>query len=110
MIKGTIKADGMKVGSIEIDLIHEPNTMKCKAAFVNTKDGTTTGWTTGLTALWSDETKKKVFELAESMERDLAKIHFSSWESDTTGSASGLKLSEPGGIAEHVGSKDADQV
>jgi hypothetical protein len=69
------KFDHVAVGSFTADFFAGPSpVMKAKAAFADSKTGCTYGWTSNET--WSPHTLEKLRELRQSMEEDLAVIHF----------------------------------
>lgn len=102
--------DGMAVGEISVTFVEQPFKVTAKAAFVNTKNGQTHGWTT--CSQWSAATLDKLRELRELMERDLEAIHFadSSFSSTpTTSMGSGSLPSQFKGLGEALGT-NADDV
>jgi hypothetical protein len=105
-VTGTPVFNSLKIVTIDVNF-HE-GTMDARAAFVNTSNGETYGWTDGKGLQWSQETKDKAAELARLMELDLAKRHFG--EAATSSSEpTGLKVTKGGGLSEHVVG-DADSV
>lgn len=101
----TVKFDGIRVAEITVSLLEAPAVISAKAAFVNTKTGTTHGWTTCKS--WSKETVEKLKELRDAMERDLAATHFEDGaitSSPTT--ASGGVRDAFQGLGEHLGAAE----
>jgi hypothetical protein len=115
MQAGTPKFDGIAVheGTFAFHVVG--GSLKVKAAFVDSKSGHTHGWTTGEGPIWSKETMEAMNTLRASMERDLARLHFtgSALEvaGDTVSTASPTGASV-GGLGEHLGTgeEDAQQV
>jgi hypothetical protein len=106
MIPGTPKFNALVVAEIAIDFLK--STAKAKAAFINTLSGETHGWTEGSNTIWSEQTKIKLRELRESMEIDLAVVHFG--DTQRTGTApTSSPFPTNDGLGEHLG-LDVDQV
>lgn len=101
----TVKFDALRVAEIKVSLIEAPVTIEAKAAFINTETGATHGWTTGR-AGWSDATIEKLKELRESMEADLARIHFVDGATVTPTTSSGDIREGFQGLGEHLGSTE----
>lgn len=106
MIRGTAKFDGMAIGEISINFLSPTVHMEAKAAFVNSETGTTHGWTKS--AQWSPETMRKLQELKELMEQDLAKVHFVGDGGVQTGASEGGRAA--GGLGEFIAGSEAPQV
>ncbi len=77
MKTGSLKFDGITVGELTANFLQGAGaiSLKAKIAFVNSKTGSTHGWTTH--DQWSPEVIAKLRELAELMEEDVAKVQFS---------------------------------
>lgn len=101
-VDGTPKFGTIAVKEITADITQTNVALSCKAAFVNRATGATHGWTQGTGAVWSKETMDRLLALQESMESDLARIHFEGVETPTRQNVQ-LQI---GGIAEHL--DDAD--
>jgi hypothetical protein len=88
--------------------------LNVKAAFVDTKTGHTHGWMTGAGLTWSKQTMDALNQLRDSMEADLARLHFEDGTVGTVEKSSGVSSPSPalGGLNEHLGSggEDASQV
>jgi hypothetical protein len=108
MIDGTPKFTSLAIKEISADIGVNNLTLVAKAGFVNRSNGVTHGWTRAEGAVWSDETKQKLLELKEAMEKDLATLHFQEFSPGTQP----LERSsvEPGGLMEHLRADEADQV
>ena len=106
MVKGTPRFDGIALCDGTFNLLSTAATLTAKAAFVDNTTGKTHGWTE-VRAGWSKETLRKLKELQESMENDLAGVHF-------TGSSSSFNDSDgegaPPGLGEHLRTGDAPQI
>lgn len=98
-VTGLPKFDAIAVAEVTIAYNRDALLMKAKAAYVNTKTGTTHGWLTG--TVWSKETLAKLEELRESLERDLAARNFTSASTETAEYYNGL--------GEHLGGYEAPQ-
>jgi hypothetical protein len=103
---GSILFDGIAITTIEADLLKK--SLTARAAFVNTRKGTTHGWTEGTGTIWSEETKQLMSGLVTSMERDLGNLHFTSVHSPSA-TPSGTPAG-PAGLGEHLNGKDAPSV
>ncbi len=96
--RGDPKIDGLVVSEIEVNFLANPVTIEVTAAFISTKGGDTHGWTKGHGSQWSDETRQNLKALRESMENDMAKVHFV-----TSNSGATKKPTEDvGGLGEHL--------
>jgi hypothetical protein len=84
--------------------------LNVKAAFVDTKVGHTHGWTTGTGSIWSKQTMDILNQLRDSMEADLARLHFEDGTIETVVKSSGVSTPSPapGGLSEHLGSSEED--
>lgn len=111
MIKGTPVFDGIAV--MEFSCVFygtdaQPR-LDAKAAFVQTVDvgervaGTTHGFTT--CSKWSADTRKKLEELCDAMEKDIAQRHFS----DAASPAIGISPADVGGIGENLTDEEGAQ-
>jgi hypothetical protein len=72
-ITGTPVFDAIAIATVEINVLEK--SLGAKAAFVNTRNGETHGWTEGNGAIWTKETKDAAAALIAAMERDLAALH-----------------------------------
>lgn len=102
-IDGTPKFQTLAVAELTAELKGSSVTLTAKAAFVDRASGLTHGWTKGEGAIWSQETIARLGALRESMERDLAGLHFN-------GPALPEQQAEQrelGGLGEHL--MDAEQ-
>lgn len=100
---GPIVFDGIAITSIEGDILK--HSLTARAAFVDTRRGTTHGWTEGNGTIWSEQTKALFKELVSSMEDDMGKLHFVSSPNRVVGSPASV-----GGLGEHLVSGDAPSV
>lgn len=102
MIRGQPIFDGIAVMEFSADFTRETVHLDAKAAFVQTVDvgerkgGATHGSTT--CTRWSEATMKKLVELREAMEQDLARRHFK----DGTPATPGINPDDVGGIGENL--------
>lgn len=103
---GSILFDGIAITTVEADILKK--SLTARAAFVDTRKGTTHGWTEGNGTIWSETTKKLFEELIGSMERDLGRLHFTSMP-NMPSRETGIDLST-GGLGEHLSDKDAPSV
>lgn len=106
---GTPKFDGLTIGELSANFLQGPGVvnLKAKAAFVNTKNGGTHGWT--MHEHWSPTTLAKLKELTELMEEDIAKVHFSDGSYpvlDFRETSPGTPAQATGGLGEHLGTGD----
>jgi len=97
MKKGTAIFDGLAILEFEYRFVSGGSQLEAKAAFVHSKSGATHGSTTCYS--WSPETMKKLNELLDAMESDLAARHFS--ESSTP-----ITPESFGGIGEVLADED----
>jgi hypothetical protein len=97
MIAGTPKINALAILDITGEIRDKAVTLECKAAYVDTSSGTTRGWVKGTGAIWSPETRDRLYALIESMEQDMAAVYFSGTER-----LAERPLTELGGIAEHL--------
>lgn len=82
MLKGRLRADGIAVSSITIDLLHQPSMeVRAELKFVDSSNGTTHGTTACST--WGRDTHQKVKELIEVLEADAAKTLFEGGTDET---------------------------
>jgi hypothetical protein len=101
----TVLFNHIAVGELSVNFIKGPTAeIKVKAAFVNTENGKTYGWTEG--APWSKETIERLAELRHCMERDLAAVHFADAAEGSPGTsiAGGSMADAPKGLGERLGS------
>lgn len=96
-ITGTPVFDGLTLIELEANLLNKQLT--CKAAFINTRQGATHGYTEGTGAIWSEETRVALRALTDCMERDLARIHLGHTIEGLTPPAS---VQYPAGLSEHL--------
>jgi predicted flap endonuclease-1-like 5' DNA nuclease len=113
MIRGTPIFDGVALMEFSCTFYNLSNLpaekphLDAKAAFVQTRDvgerkaGATHGSTT--CTRWSAATMKKLDELREAMEQDLAQRHF---ENAGATPAAGINLQDIGGIGENLADDD----
>jgi hypothetical protein len=92
--------DAIKVGELSIDFLQPTPILTAKAAFVNTQNGNTYGWTTGVH--WSVETVKLVADLRASMTKDLEYVHFGDNEANQPPLSSAAREAIPQGIGEFL--------
>lgn len=106
MIKGTLKADGMAVLRISVDLSQAPAMLKVMAALVHEKSGQSLAWLEAEGGMLSSETHAKVKELCASIERDLASRYFQEGDAGFSGERATMVKQglDMGGLGEHVGS------
>jgi len=107
-VKGSPRFNGLAAGRIEIDFLRNPIHIEVTAAFIDTETGHTHGWTKGEGAVWSPETRQAIKKLRESMEADLARIHFTDHATAPPGLA--RQTGGEGGLGEHLGVTDAPSV
>lgn len=106
MIKGTMKADAVTVGEINISLL-SGLTMKVRAAFVNTKGGTTHGWTEAVNWPWSKATLSALAAFKSAIEEDLAREHLVGYSVETEEGTPATKSSrEADGLGEYLARED----
>ncbi len=98
------KFDKVAIGEITIKLMEEPNVVSAKAAFVNTKSGTTHGYT--YCTNWSKEVLIKIKELAALMSLELDSTHF---DMGITSSEQGVIPQEIGGLGEFIKDNEIPQ-
>jgi hypothetical protein len=108
MIEGTSRINALALGELTANFRAGGNiTLTAKAAFLNTNAGATMGWTQGESTMWSRETIDILLQLAEAMEKDLARVHFGDGTSPvyarTDAPNAPLSL---GGLGEHLGETD----
>lgn len=110
MIHGTPKFNALAIKEISADIGVNNLTLVAKAGFVDTATGATHGWTRAEGALWSRETREKLIELKDLMERDMATLHLHEFTSQGTQQTVRPPV-EPGGLMEHLGNlgSEADQ-
>jgi len=102
-IDGTPKFASLVVAEITAEIKGSSKTLTAKAAFVDRATNHTHGWTKGEGAIWSPETIQALEALQESMERDLASLHFLGHSAPT---ASTTPSRELGGLGEHLAEAD----
>lgn len=107
MIKGTVRFNGISIGSLNVDMMRQQLHLEATAAFVDADTGETHGWTKADGKIWSKSTMEKLKELTDSMEKDLAKMHFTETSSDGASRKPGMEV---GGIAEHIKGGDAPSI
>ena len=109
MIKGQPVFDGLAVMEFSADFTRETVHLEAKAAFVQTADvgdhkgGATHGSTT--CNRWSEATMKKLVELREALEQDMAQRHFKIGASAPVG----IDPDELGGINENLDDEEHRQ-
>lgn len=110
MIRGVPIFDGIAVMEFFCDFTREAVRLEAKAAFVQTVDvgerrgGATHGSTT--CTRWSDSTMKKLIELRDAMEQDLARRHFK----EGPDMPAGINPEEVGGIGENLDEEEHRQL
>lgn len=98
------KFDKIAVGEFTCNFITVPFDMSAKGAFVNSKQGSTHGWTNN--KVWSPKTIALLKELRMSMEADMEVIHFEGVEQIMEVK----KQEEVDGISEVIGSTIVTQL
>lgn len=107
-VDGTPKFTSLSVKEVTVSFSTTNVALTGKAAFVDRNTNMTHGWTNGEGAIWSRETIEAVLLLQQSMENDLARLHFVEGGGGRA-SVSGKPLQIPtGGLGEHL--EEADQV
>lgn len=99
MITGSPKFNSLAVVTLSADFSKPTVSFTARAAFIDTNNGSTHGWTDAMGSAWSKETMEALKVLKASMEQDLGRLHL-----DGAGSVEdkpGLNLE--GGLGEHVG-------
>lgn len=105
-VHGTPAFDTIAVAKIEIDYTKTPYSIDVQAAFINSQTNDLHGWTRGAVP-WSEETKKLMNALRESMEQDLAGRHFVGGQPRPGPyQSSAADNSAPSGLGEHIGAVD----
>lgn len=104
-VDGTPKFGTISVRELTAELLQSGPSLIGKAAFVDRTTGHTHGWTQGTGAVWSPETRALLMQLVESMEQDLANLHFLGGSSGPSGREESKPLFS--GIAEHL--EEAEQ-
>lgn len=107
MIAGTPKFSGLAILELNADIRATGQKLECKAAWVDTQRGSTHGWAKGDGAIWSKETIERLLALVDSMEADMAVLHFQEVSGNLRLGATERPLADPGGIGEHL--VEADQ-
>jgi hypothetical protein len=106
-ITGTPKFTGLALREIAAEFAAGGNqTLAGKAAFVDQSTGVSHGWTKNEGAAWSRETIDRLYALRDSMEADMAALHFNGYTQSVTAS-SVRPTAELGGLGEHL--EEADQ-
>lgn len=105
MISGTPRFNSLAIFEGSFNLM-TPSTpiLHVKAAFVNSTNGNTHGFTE-MKQGWSKDTLRTLDELRVSMERDLAGFHLEGAESSVSDGSS--PTGAPSGIGEHLSDDDA---
>lgn len=95
--------NAVALGELTVDFTAGPSLrMQAKAAFINTENGKTHGWTT--CSQWSKETVEKLAELRAAMENDIASMHFADATMATGTSTGGGSLADTAkGLGERLG-------
>ena len=99
----------MALGELSANFLGATIELRAKAAFVNTEDGATHGWTEGSGAIWSPDTIRQLELLRSAMESDLARMHMEDAQPIQRGKS---EERSPSGLAEHLsasGPRDAPQ-
>jgi len=105
MVLGNMVFDCLTLAKVNVDFVKMVVT--ATAAFVNSKNGATHGWTEATGTVWSTETLQKLQDLRISMENDLAKLHVGNFSAATA--KTGLAIDKEEGLSEHL-SGDAPSV
>lgn len=100
------KFDKVVVGELSCNFFEGPGSLTAKAAFVNSRVGSTHGWTNNKN--WSADTIRKLGELRQSMQNDLEYIHFEGEAEEQPQVKS--EASPPPGLAEHLGDDPVQQL
>lgn len=111
MQQGTPKFDGIAVFTAEFSFLGPTVKLSTKAAFVDSRTGHTHGWTTGEGGIWSTGTIDALKALRDSMEADLARLHFTEGAAVPGTGGGGEEPSAGGGgggLGEHLGSGGED--
>jgi hypothetical protein len=101
VIRGVPKFDGIAIGEFTVNFMGQTLEMRAKAAFVDSKTGSTHGATEH--RHWSEMTIEKLKELRAAMELDLGQLHFEGGGSLLLTAAQGRQADEGGGLGDHVG-------
>lgn len=106
MIRGSARFDGLALGEGTFSFLATSPQLKTKTAFISSASGKTHGWTEA-TGGWSKETMLALEALRECIEKDLAGVHFTSFE-DSTGPTPERTAGAipPGGLGEHLQSEE----
>jgi hypothetical protein len=102
--KGTLRADALELGKLEISWLQSPMKFTVLAALVDTNQGSTHAWLDGTGVQWSKETTQALNRLKECIEMDLADSHFEGGTSTGPTAATGLRV--PTGLGEFLGAAD----
>lgn len=106
MVNGTLKCNALALFEGSFNILASKLTVK--AAFVDTNTGHTHGWTTGEGTIWSKATMDAMTALKESIELDLAKLHFTDGGTIAEPTAKTEGPAGSGGIGEHLGEQGED--
>lgn len=99
MVTGTPIFSALVIAKIEVDFTGTAHSMKAIAVYVNTDTGQSHGSTTASGQEWSQETLKRLTELRQSMEEDMAAKHFAR---DSVNGRAKPGLQMPTGLSEHL--------
>lgn len=89
MINGTPRINGIAVGEVSVSFIGGVTEMQAKAAFINSDNGLTHGWTEHKS--WSPATLQRLMELKSAIEEDLAAVHFEDGATASSPQRAGLR-------------------
>lgn len=102
--RGTLKANALQLGKLEVNWLQSPMKLGVLAALVNTERGSTHAWLDGSGVQWSKETTEALNHLRTCIEADLANVHFEGGAEAGPVDATGLRL--PTGVGEFLGTVD----
>ncbi len=97
-MKGTMRFDSLALGELTISFIAPGTVMTGKAAFVDSKTGTTHGWTE-TSGGWSETALKALAALKEAVEADFGKLHL-----ETTHAGTVSEAPQRSSLSVHLGS------
>jgi hypothetical protein len=104
-VSGTPKFNALAVAKLEANFTGPTVSLKSTAAFIDEKSGHTHGWTEGYGEVWSEKTMRRLDDLRQSIEEDIAAKHFQGAARDTRDRdkdpEKGIQFE--GGIGEHLG-------
>lgn len=109
-VRGSIKADELRIAQLTLDLTTSPVRMEVMAALVDSDTGDTRAWVPCRGNMWSAETQEALRELLNSMERDIARSVMRGGGDGGAVQKKGLSMPSPGGISEHIGDAEAESM